>query len=326
MFLQWITPPEEMIPQGPLVYPFHRMQGFFRQLSGDESVFTVNNYQLQAIPRYVVSYIGLTQAAKSNIASGSAYLSDTYIPFIQNINFNNQNALLSNAQVQDFWRMARECGSCQTWPEFSGYAKTNIANGADELVTLTTGPVHCYEFGRHISLGSGSLTISSPGQFNYQANVTVQAPPGDFRDLSQFEFVTIFIFDHELVMDDGGSVFIRYPPLLDQAGMGGAADGDDEVVEVPWDSHMSPSHGAYGGSVIGDKIKNFFKGVWNWIKNNKVISKVANAVGPALSGIPGPVGMIGGPVASFIGKTAQNLGVGGSAMNSSQLRARIQAL
>ena len=102
--------------------------------------------------------------------------------------------------------------------------------------------------------------------------------------------------------------------------------GDDEVVEVPWDSHMSPSHGAYGGSVIGDKIKNFFKGVWNWIKNNKVISKVANAVGPALSGIPGPVGMIGGPVASFIGKTAQNLGVGGSAMNSSQLRARIQAL
>jgi len=313
--VQYFSVPAEMVPSGPLVYPFRRFEPFATGIASGLASQTTANVQLNIVPRRVFIFVKSPPTTTDVLDSFKPIKSVT-------ITFANQSGLLATAEQWDLYRMSKECGLIDSWPEFCGEALDSWkpASATSVQITPTGSAPICLEFGRHISL-PGGLVPGAAGSFNFVVKVDLFDVVG-----AGYAVHTIFDTNHEMVVDDGGAVFLRYPPLsgVDDT-QGGAAEGeeDEDVMEIPWSSHFQEGH-VYGGSSIGgNKFVDFFKSIGRWFKNNKVISKLANAVGPALSALPGPIGMIGPTIASTIGRTAQNLGYGGSAMGASALRAQI---
>lgn len=318
---QFITVPQDLLPSGPLLYPHYRFERF-TQAVGTSTIqpngvghLTLNNIQLSVVPEYMFLFVKPVAGSSNTISNPDVYtgLAETN-PLT--IAFNNQ-MLLATAESYDIWRMSKECGLIDSWSEWSGLS--TIQNDAIGTKVGTCGSIIALQFGRHISLQDG-LTIGQPGMFNFQITNLNFVNVNQTNAITDWECNLIFAHPHELIIDEGGTCFFRNPPLL----QGGGAE---EAHEVPWMGHFAPGHGVYGGSIAGwRKFTGFFKGVWNWLKNNHVLSSVANAVGPALSAIPGPIGQVGGPIASTIGSVASKLGLGGSVYNRDAMRRAIQAL
>lgn len=112
---------------------------------GLSTSYITNTFQLSNIPDRICLMLRKPMANQS-------YSDPDYCFVVQklNINFNNQNGILSGATQYDLWRYAVEAGSNQSWLEFQGLASMpNPATHWGKNVA-TSGSFIFLEFGRHI--------------------------------------------------------------------------------------------------------------------------------------------------------------------------------
>ena len=166
--------------------------------------------QLNQIPDKLIIFV-----EKSKKSYGD---SDSYLPIQKiNINFNNNSGILASAVCEDLYRMSKDNGSNQTWPQWlglstslesptalgvpdvgtdaaqSGLYLTGMgaacnANSANKFITVPTcGSLLVLEFGHDIQLVEDFFAPGSLGNFNIQVQVAVSnqteqvANPDDYR-------------------------------------------------------------------------------------------------------------------------------------------------
>jgi hypothetical protein len=269
-----------------------------------QTSLTLNNIQLPYIPRYVWMYVRESDANKLYTSTDTCARVDNV-----SINFSNQSALLSSATSQDLYVMCKQTGLIDSYDMFSGIARSSGFTNVG-----TVGSFCCFEFGRHISLGSGDLAIGTPGQFNFNGTVT-------FTNVNQSAALTdpslycIVAYDLDMVIDEGGLVTFETP--IGQAVQGlGASEGG--VMKVPYNVQ------GLGGMTAGAGWRDMAKKISKWLQDNKAISKVGNALAPIAGPFEG--------IVSEAAKYAEDKGYGGarasggSNMSASQLRKLVGAL
>lgn len=301
LLCKFITAPTAMIPTGPLRYRHLRMERYTTQYgascpAGADVVITGNNVQLPNIGRYLFLWVREADSYKTYTST------DTFMS-IKNISvmFNNQSALLSSATPYDLWTISKECGLLDALPQFLGKA---TSAGFTQMGTC--GSILCCEFGRHLSLGDGTLSIGSAGSFNF--NVTVTANNQGANAITNPTLFCVVAYDQDMLISDQGQVTMETPII--PIGKVGSAD---DVVQVPYQTD------GMGGMIYGGSIKSAMKKMNDWLRKTKVISKVGNVVAPML---PPAVGMIAKEGLNI----AENLGYGNGTITQSQLRNRIKNL
>lgn len=306
MLVKFTSVPQSLLPVGPLAYDHLRIERFptaYGAIAVNASAtISGNNIQLPTVPRFIFLFVRESDSNKAH------YDSDTFASISNvSINFNNKTGLLASASQFDLWHMSKECGLIDSYPQFMGLSQ----NGFTQIGTV--GSMICLAFGKHISLGEG-VEVGQSGAFNFNVQVTCKNVNQDstYGPLTNATLYCVVAYDQTLVIDDGGMISLETP-------LARGIEGD--VVSVPYHNSFD------GGVAVGGSFGSFFKNVWNFIKDNKVISKVANALSGPLGMIP-KVGPVAGPIASTIGSIADKLGVGtgGQVMSKAELRRAIQRL
>lgn len=95
-------------------------------------VCTSQTLQLNQIPDKLIVFVRKTLGAQSYGDS------DSYLPIRKvNINFNNNSGILASATCEDLYRMSKDNGSNQNWPQWLGVTNSLIGAGLDGLITAT---------------------------------------------------------------------------------------------------------------------------------------------------------------------------------------------
>jgi hypothetical protein len=302
IIMKYITPPRELVPQGPLVYKHMRMERFtFPALStlttGSTFTYTTQNLQLAYVPHYVYVFVRESDANKTN-ASSDTFVTITSVATY----FNNQNSLLSGADPTSLWKIAKSCGLIDSQVDFLG---TSRSSGWASIGT--TGSLFCAEFGRHIALGDSSLGIGSAGAFNFYMQLGLKN--NSAASITAPTVYMVVAYDQDMTILPGGEVFLSTPNVPLASVASGGAEG---MVKIPY-----PGHGQFG---MGGSWSSFWAGVKKFFTSSKILSALA----PMASMIPG----VGPGVTSALqtGLNAVGLGAGGAYMSKKQLRQAIQEL
>ena len=296
---KFITPPMELIPNGPLKYRHLRMERYVTAFgancaSNTDITITGNNIQLPNIPRFLFMFIRESDSYKT-------YQSTDSFMALKNVSimFNNQSSLLSTATPYDLWHISRECGLLDSVQQFIGKTTTS---GFSQIGTA--GSLFCAEFGRHISIGDGTLSIGTAGTFNFNVITTVHNQ--GTNTIQNPTLYCIVAYDQDLIIGENGQVNMEVPLVP----VGTIASGED-VVKVPYNND------GIGGAVYAGSFRSSMKKMNDWLKKSKVISKVGRAVATVL-----PPGI--GNVANMALNTAEKMGYG--TMSQSELRRKIKNL
>lgn len=310
LLVKFTSVPQAMLPQGPLVYNHLRMERFptayGSALTANSSATIVGgNIQLPNVPRFAFVFVRESDSQKAFTSS------DTFCAITNvSINFNNMSGLLSSASQFDLWNMSKETGLIDSYPQFMGLSRSS---GFSTIGTV--GSICALAFGKHISLGEG-IEVGQAGAFNFNIQVTAKNVNQGASIASPVLYV-VLAYDQSMVIDDGGMISLETPL---------ARGVEGEVSFVPYHNSFD------GGIAVGGSIGDFFKKVWNFLKNNKVISTVAKAVTPLVGMIPG-YGPMASQIASTVGNVAEKIGVGyggrqvaGQVLSKAELRKAIQRL
>lgn len=299
LLVKYVSVAPDMLPKEPLMYNHTRMEVFQTAYGalGVNGLATINsnNIQLSNVPKFVFMFVRESDANK--VVTDS----DTFCAINNvSINFNNQVALCSSMSQNDLWRASKEVGLIDSLDQFKGLSQSSFTTIG------TMGSLVGLSFGKHISLDG--LEVGQGGAFNF--NVAVQATNvnqnGATGALTNATLFVVIAYDQTLVIDEGGLLTIQTP-------LAQGVQGDVSVV---------PYHHSFD---VGGSIGSFFGRINDFLKKNKIISSIANAVAPALAAIP----TYGGPAsqaATTIGKMAANLGYGAGTMNKNDLKRAMQKL
>ena len=165
---------------------------------GTGQIITSQTLQLNQIPDKLIIFVEKQRKTYSD--------SDSYLPIQKiNINFNNNSGILASAVCEDLYRMSKDNGSNQNWPQWLGLStslssvgalsgvNSTVANpsstglglsaggsaaysqvaGPNKFVTAPTcGSVLVLEFGHDIQLVEDFFAPGSLGNFNIQVQLT----------------------------------------------------------------------------------------------------------------------------------------------------------
>lgn len=116
---------------------------------GSSKFITSQTLQLNQIPDKLIMFV-----EKVNKSYGD---SDSYLPIQKiNINFNNNSGILASAVCEDLYRMSKDNGSNQNWPQWLGLSTSLESSAILSGVTSATG-----------ALTYSGLTISGAGSAAY---------------------------------------------------------------------------------------------------------------------------------------------------------------
>lgn len=210
--------------------------------------------QLNQIPDKLIVFV------RKQIGSQSYGDSDSYLPIRKvNINFNNNSGILASATCEDLYRMSKDNGSNQNWPQWLGVTNTVYVGGVDANVAgnvasgLTyqgtgagvynnftsdvpagftsipsCGSVMVLEFGHDIQLVEDFFAPGSLGNFNIQIQLTVEnqmcLPAGNAAGQIPVEMVMITMNSGVFVCERGTSS--TYTGILTRADVLEASDQD----------------------------------------------------------------------------------------------------
>lgn len=301
---KFISVPRDLLPRGPLRYRHRRIEAFVTSYGTSVAANTVsssplisNNVQLSRVPRFLFCWV---RESDSNKTINS---SDTFCAVQQgfSINFNNQSGLLSSASVQDLWNMSRQVGLLDSWNEFSG-----LALGSSLVNVGTIGSVVALEFGKHISLGGGQLSINSPGAFNFSVNFP-------FKNVNQNSAInnpTLYVvacFDHDMIVSEGGDIQFEHP----SSPVGLVASGDNQPVKLVYEGQFARGAG----------FMDWIRKINDFLKRTKLISGVSSV----LSAVP-QLAPVAAPVSAISRSLGYGSGEGGNVLSKKELKDRIRKL
>lgn len=189
--------------------------------------------QLNQIPDKLIIFVQKTSGSKSYGDS------DCYLPIRSiNINFNNNSGILASAKCEDLYRMSKDNGSNQNWPQWLGVSNSLVStaaiNGAADGATLpsgllqqgtvagvalqpmvskfkalpTCGSLLVLEFGHDIQLVEDFFAPGSLGNFNIQVQLTCESQynvPVGGSNSTQLEMVMITMNSGVFVCERGTS-------------------------------------------------------------------------------------------------------------------------
>jgi len=152
LLIQYITPSNLQIIPPIVQYPYFRVQRFpqdFNNTVSAGSAFAISsqNIVLSSIPKRIYIY---SRNSTQTLLSSPTY-TDTYASLVSiSCNINNRSGLLSQASVQQLYKMSIENGCSMTFEQWSG----NRLYGATDFVNTigTVGSILCIEMGKDIAL------------------------------------------------------------------------------------------------------------------------------------------------------------------------------
>jgi hypothetical protein len=176
----------------------------------------LQSIQLNSVPDKLII------AVRKRLGSQDNFDTDSFLPITGvNISFNNAAGLLSSATSFDLWKYSVECGSNQTWVEWSGEANvgtqtpyTTDPAGAGIHTIKTCGSVLCLEMGKHVEL-SDTYAPGSIGSFQLMIKLTVNNNTGANIASDVYEIVLITMNSGVFTIERGTSQ--TYTAILSRA-------------------------------------------------------------------------------------------------------------
>ena len=264
LYVTYLTPAANTVIPKEISYSFAQVINY-STLYGNVAPLgtfqvTSNNIQLSQIPRMIGIYARRSNnTANYNTTDTFAYLSQL------SINYNNKVGLLSTAQPAQLYDIACRNGLRQvTWPMWA----TQVGS------VLMIDPVA--DLG--LSLGE------APGLVNWAGNLQITA---QFQNLSALNTINYTMY---VIIITDGVVTISDGSVIQQIGVVSREDVLERAPELKMVDSRELRN-AEGGDFLGT-IKNIGK----FIKDNKLISKIAKAIPH--------------PAAQAIGSVADTFGVG----------------
>jgi hypothetical protein len=253
LLFNYITPKELMNIPKSVTYPYFDIQRYPTDtgsiVAGMTNAITSNNLQLQSIPRRIYVFARVSNAVQQ---TNNSY-TDSYLPISSiNVNWNNQNSLLSNLTAFDLYLMAKKNHYCGTWTDWSG--QPVYADGSLTTKISTSGSICCLEMGTDIGLYDGQCA----GMLGtYQLNIILTVT----NNTSVAVAPTLYV-----ITINEGTFTIENNRSISQIGV----VSKNDVLNAQ--TNMSPFVDYYeiqdvNGGDFFSGLKNFGTRVRDWIKN-----------------------------------------------------------
>lgn len=250
IMFNYLTPRQSLEMPNENIYPYHRINDYITDTqtsvaSGASSQITINNIQLDSVPKRVYIYFRKKKADKT-FNDTDTYARITGI----NVNFANNDGLLSGANEYQLYLMSVRSGLKSSWSEWSKYV----------------GSVLCLDFARDITMDSQNV-VGKAGtyQIQYTANVT---------NLSS----AAINYDAHTVIVNDGYISIDDKTITTMTSLGDVSDlfGSPAVDTVDWED-MEMFYGAGFVDTIkslGSKAVSVYKKALPGLK--KALGKIAD--------------------------------------------------
>lgn len=319
MFL-YLTPNPEIPIPASITLPYANVVDYPTVINqsltnGSSATITLNNIQLNSIPRKIVMFAPVQPDSVSQTTDISAcVVPDTFLSIYNvanpdahpmQITFDNQ-ALFGGHTAYDIYKMCQKNGLSLSWDEWATMP-SNYVSGHHGSTGV--GSVVVMNFGEDIPLQK-DVAVGCTGSYQFSATFTVVNTTGKTLPAVQFHMVAIY---------DGSS-------LTTSNGFTTHTNGDltmQEVAAVPLNPEIGYTEfpSVLGGGDFWGSIKNIVGKIGSFLKNNKVISTIAPMLGNLLTPLLGPAAPV---AANQIGQVAQRMGFGNGGYRRRPLRQRIQ--
>jgi hypothetical protein len=303
LLFQYVTPLETQVipPDVPITYPYFDIQRYptdqFSFDPGASGTINSNNLQISQVPRKMYIYV---RQRNSDLYASSTN-TDTFFQ-IQNVNiqFLNNTGLLAPQTMQQLYLMSVKNGCKMGWQQWSG-GPVYSNDFTSQIGTI--GSVVCVEFCTDIGMANPLLTAGVLNQCMIQVNATVK------NVSSNAIFATMYV-----VMVLEGSFTIT---SVGSATVNTGCLSPNDVL----DCHNKPgvslqdAQDVHGSGDFWSGLKNFGSKLFNFVKDNKLISK-------GLSLIPHPIAQVGSRAAKSVGFGNAEM-MGGRHLSRAQMRRRL---
>ena len=320
LLIRYVTPKNNMVisPNMPITYPYYDVARYITSWStinsGVSTTMTANNIQLNSIPHRILVYV----RNQNQTLQSSSVFSDTYFQIkAMNVQFMNRAGLLSSASPYELYQMSKKNGLNMNWTQWSGGPVSNSALG----VTGSFSPIPTIGGVVIInpSLDFGLAPLEANGKMeqimlqfqltvqNISANpitpeiyiVIIQEGTFTIRGLGSSE-TQIGVISSRDILDASKSPFVNFHDIMDPEG------GD-----------------------FWTGLKNFGSKINDFLKNTKIISRVAASPLGTLAdvalfgGVPVSKGVALASHVAGYGEGGELVTVGGKRMSRHQLRGRL---
>ena len=295
LLFTYLTPPELMHIPSFIPYPYADILVFPQdtQLSlapGQTKPFPVNSIQIQTIPRRVYIY------ARKTDNSFTINDTDTFAR-IENISvqLGNQSQLLSTATPEQLFQISHKNGCDMSFNQWYGTTLATTTSTSTTISYSGVGSVLALDFGLDIGLNSDleSVGILKNDQLQFNITITNLHPTQSIQYVIYIVLINegVFTLSSDLRAQQTVGVLTRENVLESR---------NNQSINLDTLQAIEGSGGLYGGSFrsVLSKIGNTFSKALPFLKEHKIISKVANALGPVVPG------------ASVVGSVAEKLGYG----------------
>lgn len=170
LILKYVTPPN--IERMPLLgtYDYFSVD---RHVTNNGTAFgpntthtlTSDNIQLRSIPYRVYIWVGRKKSDMMNVTKSDTFFNISRV----SLQFNNNAGLLSTANEESLFRIAKDNGFQHSWEDWHGLTR-DITGTTNKAIGLM-GSVLCLEFGKDIQLPD-YFAAGMTDNFNFQIDVT----------------------------------------------------------------------------------------------------------------------------------------------------------
>ena len=281
LYLRYFTPPASYVPR-PVSYNSSQINYFptpnATLTAGSSAVIASTNIQLNLVPSHMYVFC---READANL---SYTTSDTYTNISAiTCNFNNKSGILSTASEYDLMCISQNNHWQGTWEDWHGV--TNSATLGTYIGT--SGSVLKLVFGKDIPLLDGDY-VGKASAYNLQMNVTVKNVSSASITQPTLYIIVVSPTRFTINLDTHTDLQIGLNPSE-------VSRGVQAGEYLPY-SAMSDMFGAG----FWDDLKDWGHNAIKWLKDNKIVSSIANAIPH--------------PIAQQVGKVAENLGFGDGGM------------
>ncbi len=275
ILFRYVTPPLNFVMPPFMQYSYNEIQRYPTSqgalASGASfSQMASSNIQLNSIPRYIYLF------ARERNADFTFDATDSYMGIDKcQINWNNNNALLSNATVQQLYDISRKNGVDLAWNEWSAIPSfSTLGNGVKEISGI--GGVLCLEFGTDIGLREDEAP-GMIGTYNLQVVLDITNRSDHEQDITMY-IITIIPGIFSIYQNSASKRIglLSKSDVINAKTKGGLGY---------YDLQKGLKSGGFKKKALGGKI--------GWRGVLRKATKVAKLAAPAVAFIPG----IGAPAA-----------------------------
>lgn len=323
-----ITPPKDLSnalgPQRSISWDFYSLINYPKDQGtsiayGDVKLLKTDNIQLPSVPRYIYLFTRPTLADYYN----SSVITESYYSIEGlNITFGNRTGILSEANKQQLWQIARKNGCSIPYVDFAGELKYTVGGNAFNNNTRYAGcgAVLRLELGTDIPLPP-EVSVSSTGQYTLQVNVFAKninprtaaynAITNPFPVYNPYVTLNcICVYDGVVTIPGSGKI-IPQTGVLSPGYVINASNTPYVSYEEVRDVHGGLSFS--GLKNMTNKALSAAKNANDYLRKNKTISRVSQGVSdvanlPFVRDLPYAQNVSG--LASDISRTASYLGYG----------------